>query len=293
VRPIETDAPLRFGSLFHGLLERRALDLKDGRDVERSLGGGDDLDADPYDRARAAALYAGYCARWERDAEEYDVVAVEADFETRLRAPGGRRSPKWKIGGKLDGILRERRTGRYLLLEHKTTSEDIRPGSDYWTRLRIDAQVSLYYQGAAALGFRVDACLYDVIGKPGLKPLRATPVEARKYTKDGRMYAQQRERDETPEEYEARVMAAITAAPEAYYQRAEVVRLEADLLEAHRDTWEMSRILATPHRPRNPRSCLEWGRSCSYLGVCSGSASLDDETRFRHTAPHPELGDTE
>jgi hypothetical protein len=286
VRPLETAAPLRFGTLFHGLLEWRLRPTADGST--------DPVEADEYDRARARALFAGYCARWESDAEDYEVIAVEVPFEAKLRAPSGRRSPRWQIGGVLDGILRERRTGRVLLLEHKTTSEDIRPGTDYWTRLRLDAQVSLYYQGAAALGYHVDACLYDVIAKPGLKPLRATPPEARKYTKEGRLYANQRERDETPEEYEARLVAAIAAEPEAYYQRAEVVRLEAELLEAHRDTWDMSRLLTLGHRPRNPRACLEWGRSCSYLPVCSGAASLDDETRYRRLDnPHPEIGDTE
>ena len=36
------------------------------------------------------------------------------------------------------------------------------------------------FDGAAALGHDVAGCLYDVICKPGLRPLKATPVEARK-----------------------------------------------------------------------------------------------------------------
>lgn len=287
-RPLATAEALRFGTGFHGLLEARLEAIKDETPVPEIA---QPENADPYEWRKAAAMFAGYCARWESDAADYEVIAVEVPFETWMTTPDGHRSTKWKVSGKLDGLLRERRTGRHLLLEHKTSSEDIRPGTDYWVRLRLDAQVSIYYQGAAALGFQVDACLYDVIGKPGLKPLKATPPESRKYTKEGKLYANQRDADETPEDYEARLMQEIAAAPERYYQRAEVVRLEAEIAAAHHDTWEMSRLLSSGHHPRNPRACLEWGRTCSYIGPCTGAGSLDDETRFRRlTDVHPELG---
>jgi hypothetical protein len=39
-----------------------------------------------------------------------------------------------------------------LVVEHKTSSEDVTPGSFYWSRLRMDGQVSVYFDGARALG---------------------------------------------------------------------------------------------------------------------------------------------
>ena len=37
--------------------------------------------------------------------------------------------------------------------------------------------------------------------------------------------------------------------------------------------------------PRNPGACEKWGRFCEYFDVCSGTASIDDNSRFR-TAEH-------
>jgi hypothetical protein len=94
----------------------------------------------------------GYDARWLEDTVLYDVLAVEEEFSTPLVNPEtGSASRTWTLGGKVDAIVREKATGRVLLVEHKTTSEAIGPGSEYWRRLRIDAQVSIYFDGAAAI----------------------------------------------------------------------------------------------------------------------------------------------
>jgi hypothetical protein len=205
----------------------------------------------------------------------------------------GAPSRTWRLGGKIDAIVRDAR-GRVLIVEHKTSSEQIGPGSEYWRRLRMDGQVSVYYAGARALGYDVAGCLYDVLGKPGIRPLKATPPEARKYTKDGALYKAQRETDETPDEYEARVLADIAGDADGYYQRGEVVRLDAEMDEAMFDLWQTSRTIHEYRKagraPRNPDGCKQYGRSCSYLPVCSGEASIDDPTRYRRLDdPHPEL----
>mgnify|MGYP007001753624 CR=1 FL=1 len=70
-----------------------------------------------------------------------------------------------------------------------TTSEDIGRGTDYWRRLRMDGQVSIYYAGSAALGYPADLCLYDVLRKPSLRPKKA--VAEVKLKKDGTPYANQ------------------------------------------------------------------------------------------------------
>ena len=69
-----------------------------------------------------------------------------------------------------------------VVVEHKTTSEEIALGSPYWKRLELDAQVTKYLGGARALGYDPQHVLYDVIRKPRIRPMLATPVEARKYT---------------------------------------------------------------------------------------------------------------
>jgi hypothetical protein len=101
-------------------------------------------------------------------------------------------------------------------------------------------------------------------------------------------------RDETVDEYKARLVEAITAAPEKFYARLEVVRLEQELIDARHDIWSMQRELRegelAGRAQRNPDSCEQYGRMCPFFSACSGEASLDDPTRFRKSNNvHPEL----
>lgn len=286
----ERDA-LRFGSLIHQALEAW-WSAEPGNRLDLALAILDTAKADPFDLARARAMLIGYDARW--GGEVFEVLAVEAEFRAPLTNPQtGAFSRTWEVGGKIDVIVLTP-DGRVLIVEHKTSSEDITAGSEYWKRLRIDGQVSVYYDGAKALGYNVAGCLYDVLKKPALKPLKATPQESRKYTREGKLYANQRETDETPEEYFERVAEAILADPNAYFARGEVVRLEADMDEARFDHWQLGRQLREAELagryPRNPDACVRYGQTCEYFPVCSGEASLDDPAHYVRTENvHPEL----
>lgn len=182
-----------------------------------------------------------------------------------------------------------------LVEEHKTTAEDITPGEPYWARLTLDPQLSMYIKGAKALGHDVDGVLYDVLRKPGLRPLEATPIESRRYTKDtGALYKNQRAEDETPEAYGERVAEAIKEDPNKYYQRAIIVRLQHEMEEADRDVWQTAGNIRDARRlnlwPRNPDSCKPWGRTCDYFSACTGTASITDPLLFvQKEEAHEEL----
>jgi hypothetical protein len=249
---------------------------------------------DPYELARATAMIFGYDCRWSADADLYEVLGVECEFYTALVNPStGAPSRTWRLGGKLDAAVREKATGREGVVEHKTSGEDITPGSEYWKRLRLDGQVSVYFEGARALGLDPQFCLYDVLLKPKLRPYKATALEDRKFKKDGTLYANQRERDETPEEYRDRLVEAIAEAPTSYFARGEVVRLESEMDDALFDVWQIGQQMREAERagryPRNPDACVRFGRTCSYFGVCTGEASLTDPALFRRSELHPEL----
>jgi hypothetical protein len=234
---------------------------------------------DPFDRARAEAMICGYHARWS--GEQYEVLAVEAEFRAPLVNPEtGAASRTWQRGGKLDVVVRELGgQGRIGFIEHKTSSDDIAPGSPYWKQLRMDGQVSGYFVGADALGFPAEFCLYDVLGKPKLRPYE--PGKKRAIA-------------ETPGEFRARCMEAIAAEPDRYFRRGEVVRLEAEAAEALFDDWQTAVQMreGEHHRrfPRNPGACMRWGRACDFFDVCAGEASIDDPSRFRRSEHvNPEL----
>lgn len=255
---------------------------------------------DPFQLARAEALLIGYHARWADDMPAYRVIGAEEKFRAPLVNPDTEAESKtFGIGGKIDVLVREAATERVLTVEHKTSGEDIAAGSFYWLRLHMDSQVSIYFDGGRALGHDVQGCLYDVIRKPELKPLKATPLESRKYTKPTkadpvpRLYANQREADETPEEFRARIIEKLCEDPEAFYQRAEIARTAEDLVDAGRDRWQFAQQIRDASRlnrwPRNPDACMRYGSACEFLEACAGRADLFDPYLFRAREPHPEL----
>jgi hypothetical protein len=288
IRPVEVAVALAVGTLAHAWLEARLRTIAAPLDpLHVSL---DVPEIDPYERERLRVMLAGYSARWEDDAQRYEVLAVERQFDLELRNPAtGRPSRKWRVGGKIDAIVRERESARVLVVEHKTSAADVSTGSLYWRQLRIDSQIAIYLDGAKALGYDAAGVLYDVLGKPSLRPLKATPTEDRRYTKTGQLYASQRSEDETPDQYGERCGAAICAEPDAYYQRAEIVRLETEVEAARVDLWEMAHVIDSGRAPRNPDACLSRGHACPFLPVCGGEASLSDPTRYRGGPIHPEL----
>lgn len=298
-----TEEALRFGTLWHHGQEGWW-----GADGAPLMAAIDEMhvhatpETDAYELARAEAMMEGYHARWGE--ERYEVLGVELEFRAPLINPEtGARSRTFDRAGKVDVIVRDAE-GREFIVEHKSAGEDIGPGSAFWARLRMGGQAAGYIRGAEALGYRPEGVIYDVARKPDLRPLKATPVEQRKFTKEkrdkngivvepSRLYAGQRDTDETVDEYRDRLRAAIAEAPDRYYQRGLVVRLEAQLAEADAEMWQLGQTLRECHRlklaPRNTDACQRYGRTCSYFPICSGEASADDPRYVRLQFPHSEL----
>jgi len=202
IRPIESATELRFGTLVHLGLQRwwearlpeparaEAAARIESAEVRELVLAGDEIGAalaavagaaaDPFEQARLEEMLRGYNLRW------YDSdlvpIAVEVQFTAPLVNPiTGKASVTYQLAGKLDVIARDSR-GRTVIVEHKTSSEDITAGSKYWLRLRMDGQITQYFTGARALGFEPAACFYDVLYKPKLEPLEATTPDKREVT---------------------------------------------------------------------------------------------------------------
>lgn len=274
------------------------------------------IDADPFRLVLVEELLRGYDARWLGDAGRYELVANEQTFTAPLLNPEtGHPSRTWVLGGVIDKIVRDRETGRLLLVEHKTSGEAIENGDDpYWAKLAMDAQVSQYVIGAEALGYVVEACLYDVAKKPGQRPAQVALVEdgakvvldasgQRVRTADGKKWRETGDaakgytlqtRPETPEEYRARVREAIEANRDRYYQRREVVRLETQIRDHYFDVWSSGQQIREDERlgraPRNPDACHAMG-TCAFWVVCSSSSKPSDHPGLfvQVEDVHPEL----
>jgi hypothetical protein len=285
---------LEFGTLIHKGLE---IWWKTGGNLDEML---NTVNAcqfmDPIQLIKARVLLKGYHARWVDDLDRYKVLFVEKEFTHKITNPATMRPCiGLSVDGKMDVVVEDRRTGENPFIEHKTSSEDLSPGSTYWDRNRMDPQVSIYYGGMESLGYTPEGCIYDVIGKFGERPYKATPMDKRKYKKDGTLYANQRESDETLEEFEARLTELVAADPNAYYGRANVVRTQKEIEESMRDVHAVATMMRDEERlqraPRNPDACFLYNRQCEFYGVCAGYESLDDETKYEKLETmHPELG---
>jgi hypothetical protein len=328
-RPATVAEPLRFGTQVHAGLEvwfARYREAPDARlaamlaAVQPKPGAA----FDPLAQATVEELLRGYHHRWV--GEPLQTVFVEQRFEVDLVNPAtGAASRTFRLGGKMDaGVVAREPLGcgapaGQLLVEHKTTSEDIGLGSTYWQRLRLDSQVSTYFVGAEASGFAPLGCLYDVIRKPSIRPVDVPVLDEdgvrivldsknrRVLTKDGKKWRETgdteqgftlQKRPETPDQWRARLRADIAEDPERYYQRGHVVRLEDELRDGMFDVWQLARLIReaelAERYPRNPDACFQFGRPCDFFDVCTGVASLDDPSRFRRaTTAHEELVDTQ
>jgi len=283
---------LSFGTLWHLGMEHWWAATGDERLSAGLAAMRSSPDVDAFALATCEMLLIAYTALYGD--QTLRTIAVEQRFEVPLLNPAtGAASRTYVIGGKFDGIAAD--GDRLLVVEHKTTGADIEEGSLYWKKVQsLDSQISVYIAGAKASGYDVHAALYDVVRKPGMKPLKATPEESRKFTKVtkanpvSRLYAGQRETDETPAEYAQRVADDIAERPDRYFARAPIVRLEADEKDHAYDTWQQARMMREAelagYAPKNPDSCSAFG-GCPYLPVCSGEATIDDESLYR-TADH-------
>jgi uncharacterized Fe-S cluster protein YjdI len=307
LRPAHDSDALRLGSAFHAGLEV----LKGGATVAEAeqliRGSYADATCPPWlqpdefavEEETAVALVRGYAKRYENDLiVEY--VAVEQSFEIPIVNPDtGRQSKLFKSAGKIDGIVRLP-DGRLALLEHKTTSDSIEPGSDYWRRLLMDSQISRYFLAAREVGFDVQTVVYDVVRKPQIRP-KAVAKADRLYAVQQRGYFSLSltgpcpER-ETPKMFGARLLHDLSERPEHYFARSEIPRLESDLNEYRGEQWQIAQQIHQADRHgrfyRNTNACLSPYR-CEYLDVCRGMCGDPNEQTpvgfKRADNLHPEL----
>jgi hypothetical protein len=136
--PIDKGQALSVGTYVHECLEAW-WKAESGKRLEAMTSVMPHTSIDPYNLARAQAMLAGYAIKWQDEAEKYDVLGTEVPWE--MSAPG---KQGWKLYGTVDAMLREKSTGRLLVMEHKTTSSRAGGGEHYRQRLSMDVQVGLY-----------------------------------------------------------------------------------------------------------------------------------------------------
>lgn len=200
LKPVQTPKALHLGTLYHKGLEMLLSGSK-LPEIAKALNAAQEqacedqgIDFDPipsgvaFEMVKAFYRESGY-ASW-------DIESVEQQFE--VSTAYGKR-----LKGKIDAVIRC--DGKQFLVEHKTTSFWATDGAEYLHNLLWDEQSTNYLYAYRQMAGEVHGVFYCIVEKPTIKPLLATPVEKRKYKQDGSLHASQRDHDETPEEYLARV----------------------------------------------------------------------------------------
>lgn len=313
--------PLRMGKAFHLGLDARAKGCTADEAIaaaeceywKAETPGQDNTDI-AIERSIVSCLLAGYFWRWARMDSEMEVLASELSFEIPIVNPDtGAKSRTYTLAGKIDKIVRLP-GGRVAIMEHKTSSEDLSVDSDYWKRLRMDAQISIYFLAAERLGFSPETVLYDVVRKPTIRPKniqmkdeqglvvivdqdgnrvfkkdgtpRLSPDSAKGYSTISRI--------ETPREYADRLFSDMGERPDYYFARRDIPRLAQDIEETRYELWQMAGLIRECERynrwPRNTRACIGFGK-CEFFDFCTGTADVEviPEGYTRVGNVHPEL----
>lgn len=302
--PIKVADALRFGTMFH-----EALDLVGQRwsldDVVRHIHMNYSAKPEWADQfewdtecEKVVRLLCGYVWYWQADGIE--VIETERVFQLPILNPEtGAPTPLFNQAGKKDKKVRLP-DQRIAMMEHKTTGDSIDDQSDYWSILRLDPQISMYFAADPEL----QTIIYDVIAKPGISPRQTKTVEKvmkDEYKSSGKWYGEEiinatmdlPER-ETIQMYGARLSADITANPTKYYARKEVARMDSDTAAFHLDLWQKQQELRWRQRnnswPRNPsqNTCTY----CAYKRPCFANVwpIVEVPDGFQRTENiHPEL----
>lgn len=308
VRRDQDAAPLRMGQAVHVGLDRRAVGAPVAEAILSATAGYDIVpswttpEEWELEREIVARLIAGYY--WHYDNETFENITSEIAFELPLRNPkGGRPSRTFNVAGVIDRIVRLPE-GRLAVLETKTTSDDIGSDSEYWLRLRLDQQISLYVLAARELGYDVETVIYDVIRKPSIRPKQVT-VDGRREINANKTYCKEAIDPEklslgreTPAMFGARLLSDIAERPEFYFQRKEIPRLEADLDEFRSELWQQAKVILESRREnrwyRNSAACLN--PPCAYRDICFHATHVGPESetppgyvRLKPESLNPEL----
>jgi hypothetical protein len=293
IRPISDGRALRMGSAGHQALDELKLGhgmpaaIQKVHDCYRENNGGVPEYDWAIERETVECLVVGWEWRWKD--EPLHCVESEQQFQLPLINPTTRsHSFIWEVAGKVDGVVRQR--DRLAVIEHKFVSDSLEPGSDYWVRLQMDMQITLYFWAMTYVGHPVESVIYDLIRKPSIRPEQIPLVDdaglkvvldehgERALTKQGKPrqtsdaaqgYTLQT-RPQTVEEWSDKLLNDIHSRPEWYYARLDIPRTERDVIEMQEEVWDLQKTI------RDAQLKGAWYKTvsrdtcpyCPYLQLC-------------------------
>lgn len=243
-----------------------------------------------FDDLHIRATWQAVILRYTEIYADWHLDGAEEQWSMPLINPAtGAPSRTFHLAGKWDG-----RIGRWLV-ETKTVSEDISDASQYWARLRVDPQITLYVQAARHAGHDVQGVMYDAIRKPAMAPKQVPMLDdhglkividdatgKRAENKNGTPKQSagagltMQTRIETPDEWFDRLYQDIGERPSFYFARREIPVLDDEISAHQAEAWHYAKLIMWSRQhgywPRNI------GRStcsgCDFAGPCLSGIEL-------------------
>jgi len=161
--PLTTPAYFLWGSLVH--LYSELLETMDEaliiplirKDIEKQIHSAEELEKLEGMLLLVPSVFDAHLLVYPEDKEQYEVFAVEEQFEIPL-------GDNAFFVGKIDKIVKKVSNGLYYLWETKTPAAT---GPSYWEALFLDTQIKGYHLGVTkGLNIEIQGCIFDIFKKP-------------------------------------------------------------------------------------------------------------------------------
>lgn len=289
------DVPLTVGTALHKAIELHfTLAKKSMVDVDACVKLAKNHVEYNQDQAKIKSMVGNYCRVYSDDMNKYEVVKLEYEFMSSLFKLNG---VDCAFGGKIDGLLREKATGHYYLIEHKTTS---RIDNGYLSSLWMNTQIVLYsVMLESLLNIKIYGVIYDIIEKPQISIKTGESEQEFNERLDAAKNKKlvKRKMPESIEDFEERC--------NELYRDGSRLKREVILLS----DWEKSKTMAEAYLVasdwvrassggemyRNTGSCFKWNKPCKFLPICQSNENegiIESLYRMR-SENHAELGGLE
>jgi len=280
--PRKPSIPFLVGGLFHDALDRcYSSKFKLNIDKEKAIAEkacekashAEGMTAEESDKiwiqsSIVTGMLEGYKKQWlKQDQAKWDVIEAEGQFDVEL--PNG-----WRYRGKTDLVVRDRKTKKVKLVEHKTTS---RLDAGYVAKLPLDNQILGYIWAKNQERLGIREVVYNVTRKPTIRLKQS----------------------ETLEEFCRRLREEYTLNTATYFYR-EALTFDPKAVDSFSDELkrfmeEVDRCQDNNYFYQNTTQCTQYG-PCPFMKLCLDGVT--DETlplyRIKERA-HEELpeGDNE
>ena len=273
IYPAQKSNALEFGSAMHEVLQQlfETIEAQQTDNVSEYEPKGSIIsrlcemveisNLEQFDKAKLKGLITGYVNKWyESDCQKYEIIDVEKEFCKPFQFGVFKHS----FVGKVDGIIRDKETGKFYILEHKTASI---VDDDYVSQKQIDSQTMTYALFIMdTMQIKVSGAVHDLITKQKIR----------------------QKKGETDDEFCQRLMDDVS---DENFERI-IVEFDGNELEDFRTDLNhaIDDVVGCNCYYKCTGSCIGRYGACEYLPLCKNKCDLHGvEELYTERAPFEEI----